>query len=367
MSVLHDVTNLHLPDIFAYPTPVAPEEMTLPLFKSRRADILALLAREEYGEIPSLACSVSYQVGENRRFGGGSAEFYAVTVTVSTEKGSHSFPLYCVIPVENRPCPAFLHINFRDPVPDAYMPSEEISDNGFACFSFCYNDVTRDNADFTDGLAGLLYPDGKRAPADPGKISLWAWAAMRAMDYIQTLDCIDHKNIGVVGHSRLGKTALWTAANDERFSFCFANESGCGGAALARGVAEEAEHLHDLCKNFPYWFCERYQAYAGRESEMPFDQHFLLSLLAPRRLYVSSADADLWTGPASQYQACQAASRVWELYGKYPSFTGPDDYPVAGEAFHEGYIGYHMRSGDHFLSRRDWLQFMAYMKKHLNK
>ena len=367
MSVYHDIYDLALPDILQYPSPILPENITLDSFESRRPAIRDLLAREEYGYLPSFSYTVNYQKGEKRRFGGGSAEYYCVTITVQTSSASYSYPLYCVIPMTNRPCPAFLHINFRDAVPDSYMPSEEISDNGFACFSFCYHDVTSDNADFTDGLAGLIYPDGKRGPHDPGKISIWAWAAIRAMDYIMMLDCIDHKNIGVIGHSRLGKTALWTAANDERFSFCFANESGCSGAALTRGTPSEAEHLHQICKSFPYWFCEQYQTYMGREAELPFDQHFLLALIAPRRIYIASADADLWTGPSSQYRACMAASQIWDFYGKLPSFTGPDDYPSAGSYFHEGYIAYHMRSGDHFLSRRDWLGFMAYFKKHLNK
>lgn len=367
MSAFRDTWELGLPDIFNYPSPVPPEEMTLELFESRRADIKALLAREEYGYLPAFDYAVDYQTEESYSFGGSSAIFSRVLITVRTANGKHSFPLYCIIPAANRPCPAFLHINFRDAVPDRYMPSEEISDQGFACFSFCYHDVTRDNADFTDGLAGLLYPDGQRGLSDPGKISIWAWAAMRAMDYIMTLDCIDHNNVGVVGHSRLGKTALWTAANDERFAFCFANESGCSGAALTRGTPSEAEHLRQICETFPYWFCKQYSSYVGRETELPFDQHFLLSLIAPRRLYVASADADLWTGPASQYRACWAAARIWDFYGRFPSFTGTDHYPAPGEYFHEGYIGYHMRAGDHFLSRRDWLGFMTYFKKHLNK
>lgn len=367
MSVFRDVLELGLPDIFAYPAPVSPENLTLELFQKRRTDILSLLAREEYGFLPELDCDIRYQKEPSRSFGGGSAEFFQVNIFITTANGSHTFPLYCVIPIANRPCPAFLHINFRDAVPDRYMPTEEIVDHGFACFSFCYHDVTHDDANFTDGLAGLLFPNGKRKASDPGKISIWAWAAMRAMDYIQTLETIDSKNIGIVGHSRLGKTALWTAANDERFAFCFANESGCSGAALSRGVAREAEHLRDICNTFPYWFCERYQSYAGQETKLPFDQHFLLSLIAPRRLYIASADADLWTDPTSQYRACWAAARIWDFYGMFPSFTGPDRYPVAGEAFHEGYIGYHMRAGDHFLSRRDWLEFLTYFQKHRNK
>ncbi|MBE6935791.1 MAG: hypothetical protein E7458_04745 [Ruminococcaceae bacterium] len=360
MSVRNDIGKLHLPEVLDGVTSAADWEV-------RRQEIVALLAQEEYGPIPDFPCEITYEVGPNERYGGGSADYYQVTITVTTPRGSHAFPLSCVIPRAGRPCPAFVHVNFRGGVPDSYMPSEEISDNGFACFSFCYNDVTMDNADFTDGLAGLVYPDGVRGPHDPGKISLWAWAAMRAMDYIATLPAIDQKNIGIIGHSRLGKTAIWTAANDLRYSFVFANQSGCCGAALTRGAPEDAEHIDQICKTFPYWLCENYKKYVGHIEELPFDQHWLLATIAPRRLYVSSAEEDRWTGPDSQYRACVETAKVWEALGCVPGFTGPDAYPGGNDAFQEGYIAYHSRTGDHFLSRRDWLQFMKYFKKYRNQ
>ncbi len=221
------------------------------------------------------------------------------------------------------------------------MPSEEISDNGFACFSFCYEDVTRDNADFTDGLASLLYPGGKRGPSDPGKISIWAWAAIRAMDYIMTLDCIDHKNVGIVGHSRLGKTALWAAANDERFSFCFANESGCSGAALTRGTPEEAEHLQQICKTFPYWFCERYQSYVGREASCPST-----STSCSRSSRRAQALCRL-RRRRSLDGTRVAVSRVWRppasgILRDAPVLHRSGLLSVRRESFHEGYLAYHM-------------------------
>ncbi len=357
MSVYKDLAMLELPQAFSAD---AAE------FEDRRREILALLAQEEYGVLPGPADGVEYEVipGE-RMFGGGTAEAYQVRITVRFGGRSHSFPLYCMIPTASRPCPAFLLVNFRPGIPDAYLPAEEIADNGFAVFSLCYNDVTKDNDDFTDGLAGLLYQGRVRGASDPGKISMWAWAAMRAMDYIQTLVCIDKRNIGIVGHSRLGKTALWAAANDARFSFIFANESGCGGSSLARGTADDAEHVSQICDAFSYWFCEAYQAYAGHEKEMPFDQHFLLSTLAPRRLYIALAEGDLWTDPKSSYRACFAAAKAYETLGVVPAFTGQDAYPKTGDVYHDGAIGFHMRSGDHFLSRRDWLGFMAYFKRYL--
>ncbi len=357
MSVYQDLAALRLPPAFS----ANAEE-----FEDRRTQILNLLAQKEYGILPGCADCVEYTViPQNRMFGGGTAEVYQVNITVYFNGLSHCFPLYCMIPTAKRPCPAFLLINFRPGIPDAYLPAEEIADHGFAVFSLCYQDVTKDNADFNDGLAGLIYQGCARKAFDPGKISLWAWAAMRAMDYIQSLVCIDKRNIGIVGHSRLGKTALWAAANDPRFSFVFANESGCGGSSLARGTADDAEHVSQICNAFPYWFCEAYQAYAGQEGEMPFDQHFLLSAIAPRRLYIALAEGDYWTDPKSSYRACFAAAKAYEILGAVPAFTGSDVYPKTGDTYHDGYIGFHMRAGDHFLSRRDWLGFMAYFKRYL--
>ncbi len=356
MSVRKDIEALRLPDVFAGAKD----------FAARKAEIVDLLAREEYGYLPSIPYTIETEVvPSDRLLGGGTAENYVVKLTVTMNGRSHTFPLYCVIPTENRPAPAILLINFRPGVPDEYLPAEEIADNGFAVFSLCYNDVTKDNGDFTDGLAGIFYNGRERGPSDPGKISLWAWAAGRAIDYILSLTCIDHNNLAVAGHSRLGKTALWTAANDARVTMIFANESGCGGSSLARGTADDAEHVWQICEAFPFWFCENYKKYAACVEKMPFDQHFLLAALAPRRLYIALAEGDYWTDPKSSYRAIVAAAPVYEALGAIPAFTGLDArYPVTDDWFHDGYIGFHMRSGDHFLSRRDWLGFMAYFNQY---
>ena len=358
MNIRKDLENLYLPEVFSGKA----EE-----FDARRAQIVDLLAKEEYGYLPDIPYSVDTEViPSGRLLGGGTAENYVTKLTVHMNGKAHTFPLYCVIPTAVRPAPAILLINFRGGVPDEYLPAEEIADNGFAVFSLCYNDVTMDNGDFTDGLAGIFYNGRRRGPTDPGKISLWAWAASRAIDYILSLSCIDHRNLAVAGHSRLGKTALWTAANDPRVTMIFANESGCGGSSLARGVADDAEHVWQICEAFPYWFCENYLKYVGHEDEMPFDQHFLLACLAPRRVYIGLSEQDRWTGPDSSYLACIAAAPVFEKLGAIPAFTGVQDrYPVTDDWFHDGYIGFHMRSGDHFLSRRDWLGFMAYYHRYM--
>jgi hypothetical protein len=358
MSVRKDMEALRLPEVFSGKA----ED-----FAARRAQIAQLLAQEEYGFLPDVPYAMGTEdVPSNRLLGGGTAENYVVKMTVTMNGRSHTFPLYCVVPTENRPAPAILLINFRPGVPDEYLPAEEIADNGFAVFSLCYNDVTKDDDDFTDGLAGLYYNGRERGPSDPGKISLWAWAASRAIDYILTLTSVDHRNLAVAGHSRLGKTAMWTAVNDPRVTMVFANESGCSGSTLARGVADEAEHVWQICQSFPYWFCKNYRNHAHHEEEMPFDQHFPLAAIAPRRLYIGLAKGDYWTDADSSYRAIVAAAPVYEALGCIPGCSGPDErYPEIGDRFHDGYIGVHMRSGDHFLSRRDWLGFMAYYKRYM--
>lgn len=328
----------------------------------RRQEMKEIICREEYGLLPSPPRNMRTEIlKKDDSFCAGKVSMSKVLLTVELEDGEYSFPIYCAIPKNNRPCPAFLHINFRDAVPDAYMPTEEICDNGFAVVSFCYKDVTSDDGDFSDGLAGVIYKSTKRESDSPGKIAMWAWASMRVMDYMQTLDGIDKHNIAVVGHSRLGKTALLAGALDERFAFVISNDSGCSGAALSRG--KTGETIKNICNSFPYWFCENYQNYVDREENLPFDQHFLLSLTAPRKLYVASAQDDSWADPESEFLSCVAAGSVYEFLGE-TGISCPDRLPQADESMHDGSIGYHMRKGEHYLSRYDWQKFMEYINKH---
>ena len=224
-----------------------------------------------------------------------------------------------MIPADGEKHPAFLHINFRTALPDTYQPSEELCDNGYAVFTFCYNDVTRDNNDFCDGLAGVLYDNGERKNAtDCGKIAMWAWAASRVMDYICTLPEIDHSRVTVVGHSRLGKTALLAGAVDERFFCSVSNDSGCSGAAITR--QKQGERVKDIVERFPFWFCKNYAKYIGKEAEMPCDQHYLVASIAPRKVLIGSAAKDGWACPPSEQFCCFAAADAFPngfvCYGK---------------------------------------------------
>lgn len=338
-----------------------PNNLPMPTDLSK-AEIIDLLLREEYGYLPPAPKSVKVERETiDNKFCAGKAPLETLRFTCTLDGGEFSFPVYYVCPKDRaKTLPCFVMINFRDSVPDRYLPSEEIVDAGHAVLSFCYKDVSSDDADFTNGLAGIVYPDGVRGKSDCGKIGLWAWAAIRVLEYALTLPELDHARISVAGHSRLGKTALLAGALDERFYCAFSNDSGCSGASIARG--SDGETIRKICDRFPYWFCEEYYKYADREDEMPFDQHYLLAANYPHRVYVASAEADAWACPRNEYLSCIAASEYYESRGKR-GFVSSVEEPKAGDFFGDGYIGYHIRPGTHYFSREDWKRYIEYLSK----
>lgn len=336
----------------------------LPRFDSvTRDEAIRLLCTCEYGFPPKQPEYVTFtedSVREN--YCAGKAVLRRMTATISENGKEFSFPFHYVAPKSETPVPAVVLINFRPPVPDDYIPSEELCDLGVAVASFDYQAVSPDNDDFESLAGGFLGVD-RTDPHAPGKIAIWAWAASIVMDYVQTRPEVDLNNVAIGGHSRLGKTALYTGLFDERFKFVWSNDSGCSGAALYRGkVGETAEVIHRV---FPFWFCPNFANYTEGDDALPFDQHWLLSLIAPRKVYVASAIEDTWADPHSELGACIAASPAYEALGLTGLVGDPED-AYAGLTLHEGSIGYHCRSGSHYLSREDWQKVIAYMKKHLN-
>ncbi|MBQ8688763.1 MAG: hypothetical protein IJ515_00160 [Clostridia bacterium] len=329
-------------------------------FEIRKKEIKKLLQEEIYGVIPKKPDHMQVSLAsENPVFCAGKADRKDLIFTVTVGEAEASFPVISVIPKGKTSCPAFVFMNFSPDSPDKYLPIEEIVDSGFAVFSFCHKEVTSDSGDFKHGIAPLFRKS--RTPLNaPGKIAMWAWAAMRVMDYVETLDSIDLDNVAVVGHSRLGKTALLAGGFDERFKYVISNDSGCSGAALSRG--KQGESVAVITNVFPYWFCPRYVANAATYEERGYDQHFLLALTAPRVLMVGSAEEDLWADPESEFLCTAAASEAFRLYGNR-GLVHNDEVPTAKSVLDEGDILYHVRRGTHYMSREDWQEYMKYITK----
>jgi len=354
------IESLNLPKLleFADGSPVTSANE----WQKRRQEILALLCEEEYGILPPEPSKVSATINEiNRDAYGGKVIEEHLILSIDIENKYFSFPLRAFWPRNVEKPMVIIYISFTSNIPNQFLPIEEITDEGFAVATFCYNDVAVDWDDyFSGGLAGILKKQNKRSANDTGKLMMWAWAASRVMDYLHTRDDIDHNNIAIAGHSRLGKTALIAAAYDERFTFVFANNAGCSGDAITRG--KKGERIKQITDGFPYWFCPNYKKYAMKEEQMPFDQHFLVAAIAPRFVCAGTAAEDTWCDPDNQYLCYVVVDDVYKLLGQ-KGFVHPDRLPQIGDVFQEGTIGFHMRAGTHFLSRYDWRCYMEFMKK----
>lgn len=328
---------------------------------SDRESMLSLMLCNVYGRLPPKPDDFSFEVNGNYipNFCAGKATCDKVTAKCMIDGAVFEFPFYVTLPTDKKKHPFFVHINFRDSIPDRHQPTEELIDNGFAVLSFNYKDVTSDDGDFTNGLSGILFPDGiRKSDSATGKLAMWAWAMHRVMDYAETLTDFLDFNCGVAcGHSRLGKTALLAAATDERFMYAYSNDSGCSGAAITRG--KQGETIKDICEQFSYWFCENYKKYIDNENNMSFDQHYLVASIAPRRVLIGSASDDIWADPISEQLCCFAASPAFEK-----GFVCPDRPAEIGEEFFQGDIGYHLRKGLHFFSREDWNKLIKFVNLH---
>lgn len=359
-----EIAGLGIPDTLHDPNGERLENKEA--WERARKDLVNMIAENCYGKMPDNNFKVTgKRLSQNEDALAGKAVYERVRLRIqgdfpvaqltSTSPSNNcdffEFPIDITVPKETEKPPVFISIAFSPLYIYEYLPLEEIIDNGYAVVNFYYQDVAPDR-----------YEDFGKLEADSwGSISKWAWAASRVMDYIEKRQDIDVSRVGVIGGSRLGKTALWAAVCDTRFSVSVPMISGTGGMSFYRENSKET--LDDLIRKFPYWFCPNFSNYKGKLEQFPYDANLLAALVAPRGLYLCCADRDAYDDIDKDYLCCVAADEAYGLYG-LKGFCAEDRYPQTGDVFQEGMIGYHLRKGTHFMSRYDWKKTMEFRNRH---
>lgn len=361
--------------------------------RRRRPELLELFAREVYGRAPLHTALETREVARDDGALGGLATRVELDVTVRFERtdATLSFGLLAWLPRLERPSPGFLGLNFAgnqtvhpDPAirlsrgwapyaPEIGLtearaseasrgmhaprwPVELAVSRGFAVVTAYAGDFA---PDFPDGTADVQRWLGAVGDDAPGSIALWAFGLSRMLDVLAFVEGIDSQRIAAIGHSRLGKAALWAAALDPRFALVVASSSGRAGAALSR--RRFGESTRDLSMRFPHWFCRNFRRYDDREAALPVDQHELLALLAPRPFYLGNSEQDAWGDPHGELLAAVAVEPVYRLFGQRGVGVTPESLEL-GRSYGER-IGYHRRPGGHDLLPADFWHYLAFAER----
>lgn len=350
-------------------------------FHTRRPQIMALFGNLIYGIVPSPESPVRTTHEVIRRdasFMNGRATRKDVRIRFENAKGTAEMQILVFTPnAVGQPAPTFLlhsFANTRDEGHDASpdrpgflrngIPLGEFLQRGFGFVIVHQGDLVRHNeVEFQKGIHPLFYRTGQSFPKanEWGVLSAVAWGASRTLDYLETDPDVDAKRIAIMGHSKMGKATLWTAAQDPRFALAISAQSGCGGAALWK--RNFGENLEKMVTRFPYWLCRNAWKFARSEDDLPVDQHMLLACIAPRPVYVASGVEDLWADARGEYLSAWHASEVYRLLGK--KGLDSETSPPVGEVIAKSDVGYHNRAGGHSVEMFDWLRFLEFAEFHL--
>ncbi len=390
-----------LPSLAELPNPVQCTDGTVVTTQAawetkRRPELQALFEHYMYGKQPERPERVHAKVlFEDTKAFGGKGTLKEVELTF----GPPEWPkLYLLLaePNEKQPAPCFVGPNFggnhlltdhekvRIPtvwVPDRYpgvvknqataagrgkqadtWPLQQAIDRGYAVATFYCGDIQPDRPEVREGMrATIPVPAGNPNPAETATIMWWAWGVHRAVDYLRTASAIDTKRIAVVGHSRLGKTALLAGALDERIALVVANQSGCGGAGPSRSKSPKAESVKRITTAFPHWFCGNFATFADDTTRLPFDQNGLVALCAPRPVLLTNAEDDQWANPDGQFDVLKAAVPAYKLY-KLDAPLVAEKRPPQGTLAAQR-LGYWIRAGNHAMTPADWKIYLDYADK----
>ena len=364
-------------------------------YEQRRPEIVKLFEENQFGRSPERPADMSFDVFDQGTSAlDGKALRRQVTVYSSKDKSGPKMDLLIYLPADaKQPVPLLLNVGFTannlmvndpgvkvgetwDRQQNKRMPATSgrrfgslnvvpVLEKGFGIATVNYCDIDPDALGAVgSGVRSLYLKPGQTEPAadEWGSIAAWAWGLSRAMDYLETDSGVDAKRIALMGVSRLGKTVLWTAAHDTRFTLVIASCSGEGGAALSR--RNYGETIGDLVAptRYPYQFCGNYQKWTDKVDQFPVDANLLIALIAPRPVLLQTGDTDRWSDPKGEFLAAVAAGPVYQLLGKQGLET--DQMPGAGQPILHT-IGYYMHAGGHGTLPSDWDTFLKFLQMHL--
>jgi len=328
--------------------------------QKRRPEILKLFETHVYGRtMIGRPKEMTWKLtSQDRKAMDGSAITKSVTIYFTGKTDGPKMDLNIILPAAaaKKPVPVFL-------IPAWGANQKTLLSRGYGLVSFDPRQIEPDikEGSYERSIRKVFAKPGQTQPAPDewGAIGAWAWAMSRAMDYIETDSGIDAAKVAILGFSRYGKVAMWAGAQDERFAIVFSGESGCGGATIVRrGYGETVKSINGYA---PHWLNQNFKTYGDRVNDLPVDWHMLVALMAPRPVYIATAEQDYWGDPRGSFLAAKYAEPVYELFGKRG--LGVDDMPPVEIPVGDT-IGYHNRRGTHGLNSFDWQRFLAFADRH---